>query len=231
MKPKVDINTEEIGQERRPVAIIDNFPFDPNSLIEEACKTQFNAPDGGFYPGNRSPAPYEYAVALADILNGNLTDTFSFNAGNIARIQPMYSFVCKKPEELHPLQKIPHFDSKDNSVLACVHYLFNDDKQFGGTSFYRHNSTGYEFITPERFNIYSSKVTDDVNKFGLPSPPQYINSSTEIFAQIKSYKAAFNRALIYRTTSLHAGDIFKDHNYSCDPLTGRFTVTSFIVLK
>ena len=62
----------------------------------------------------------------------------------------------------------------------------------------------------------------------LNQPNGYIHGSTENYEEIASYKAVYNRLLMYRGSSLHSGIINSDYNFDPSPETGRLTVTSFI---
>jgi len=65
---------------------------------------------------------------------------------------------------------------------------------------------------------------------GIP-PPGYVNGSTALFEQIAAYDAVFNRALVYRGTSLHSGSLPPDFVPDANPRTGRLTVNTFLELR
>ena len=56
----------------------------------------------------------------------------------------------------------------------------------------------------------------------------YINGDTELFEQIASVPAVFNRILIYRRNSLHSGCIDRDFVPDPNPLTGRLSINCFM---
>lgn len=219
-----------IGKEGEPIAIIENFFPHPEALVNVAKERPFEL-DASFYPGHRSVAPNQYIQFVYDTLVNHCGDLFGFEKDNIATVDSRFSLVDKKPEDLQVLQKIPHFDVPRKDGLACVHYLCPPSENYGGTSFYKHKSTGYEFVDAERVDHYMKTLEGEIEKYGLPSPPEYINGDTDIFTRIASHDAVFNRALFYRASSLHSGNIKKDHNYNLDPETGRLTMTSFITLS
>ncbi|WP_372340871.1 DUF6445 family protein [Paraglaciecola sp.] len=45
---------------------------------------------------------------------------------------------------------------------------------------------------------------------------------------VASVSAYVNRAVIYRYSSLHSGDISPDDSFDLNPLTERFTIASFL---
>lgn len=227
---KQHITKSTIGAEGEPIAIIDNFFPSPETLANAAKDRVFTL-DSSYYPGHRTAAPNQYIQFLYETLVNNLGDLFGFDKSSFSSIESRFSLVDKKPEDLQVLQKVPHFDVPKKNGLACIHYLCPAQSNYGGTSFYRHKSTGYEFVDAGRVEHYMKSLEMDIEKYGLPDPPEYINGDTDIFTRVASYEAVYNRALFYRASSLHSGNIKKDHNFNLDPELGRLTMTSFTLLK
>ena len=65
----------------------------------------------------------------------------------------------------------------DGGQIAVLHYLF--DTPHGGTSFYRHRSTGFESITPERAEDYAARLRQELE--ASPPPAAYTTGDTELF--------------------------------------------------
>jgi len=105
-----------------------------------------------------------------------------------------------------------------------VHYLCGADK--GGTSIYRHRSTGFESVNAERVDQYKKIVRDEMESISYQ--PKYMNGSNEFFERIVSYEAVFNRLVMYRCTSLHSGNIAPDFILDSNPRTGRLTLNTFL---
>jgi hypothetical protein len=57
-------------------------------------------------------------------------------------------------------------------------------------------------------------------------PSGFIGGDSELFERIASFPAVFNRALIYRGISLHAGDIEAAFPFDPDPRKGRLTANT-----
>jgi hypothetical protein len=57
---------------------------------------------------------------------------------------------------------------------------------------------------------------------------EYINGSNELFEQIYSVPAMFNRFIMYRCTSLHSANISKDFQFTANPKFGRLTLNTFL---
>ena len=123
------------------------------------------------------------------------------------------------------MQRIPHADSLNNHELAFVHYLFRAD--LGGTAFYRHRHTGFEYVDQARFPEYGRQL--EVERTGPDSPPaDFIQGDTPLYERIGVQEGVFNRLVMYRRTSLHSGVIRPDFVPDPNPRTGRLSVTGFL---
>lgn len=211
------------GRDREPVVVVDGFAADPAVLVDEARNTIF-ARDAGHYPGLRAAASPALSAALCVALQPLLQRVFG--VANAHMIGCFHSLVTKRPEQLTPIQRLPHFDGVETGRLALILYL--SDPAQGGTSFYRHRSTGFEAVTPERFDAYRAALAADVRRCGLPEA-QYIGGDTALFERIGGVQPAFNRAAIYRGCNLHSGDIAADFRFDPHPLTGRLTLNAFLL--
>ncbi|WP_308364296.1 MULTISPECIES: DUF6445 family protein [unclassified Microbulbifer] len=222
--PKIQVAS--LGDERQPLLVIDGLAAEPESLVEFAADAPpFRARGGDYYPGVRKPLPQAYAEKLCEALDRVLREVFELPPG--ARAQPLLcalSIATTPPQQLRPIQRLPHFDTSDPSQLAVVHYLC--PPQFGGTAFYRHRASGFEFIDGERLHGYAAQLKRQV--MASPPAPGYLDGDSELFEQIACIDACFNRALIYRGNQLHSGNIDPHCGLSADPRTGRLTATSFI---
>lgn len=214
-----------IGLEKEPVIVIDNFLKDPEALVEYAASNRNRfTQDTKYYPGLRMPCTIEYMQTVHHHLFRLMSEVFQLPQSGIQG-QSFFSIVTLPGEKLGLMQRIPHYDIADKANLAMIHYLCSN--RFGGTSFYRHKGTGFEFIDRSRVEHYSNMLGREVQSLGLPKPA-YISGDTALYQRIASYEAQFNRILIYRSSSLHSGNIAADYAFDPDPRTGRLTITSFI---
>ena len=230
VNPNARLTLHSIGRERQPVLVIDEFLADPASLINEAQAADFR-PEAGFFPGHRAPAPMRYTQALEQALPTLLAKTFNTQPGDIRQVESSLSLVTQSPETLKPLQCIPHFDSRRYTDLATIYFLCNHQEEsttYGGTAFYRHRSTDYEYVDDARFSRYMQGLEEDAENLGTPGA-EYIYQSTDMFEQIAAFPAVYNRILIYRCTSLHSGIIPPDFNFEQDPSKARLSINSFLV--
>ncbi len=211
------------GTEQQPVLVVDNFFENPDMLIADAEMLSFR-PIGPHYPGIRAEV---HSAMLGRFLGGVealIAETFGI-ARPFTDVECAYSLVTTPPSSLTPIQRLPHFDNTDPGRIAVLHYLTCGEE--GGTSFYRHRSTGFETVTLDRLAPYSTALEADVAAHG-PIAPAYIGGDTPIFERIAHYEVQFNRAIIYRGHTLHCADIPDGMALPTDPATGRLTVNTFI---
>lgn len=222
--PDIKVAVGKIGAEKQPIILVENFLNNPKNFVRTyACANNYaNSED--YYPGIRILSPNTYMQLMRDVLGQFICQTFELKPENISHSTSYLSIVSTPANELHPIQCLPHFDGTNPEDIAFLHYLCDDD--YGGTSFYRHNETGYEFVDQARFQKYIETANRETSKKDVEK--KYMSGSNKLFTRVDSIEARFNRLIIYRGTSLHSGDIGEDYNFDTNPLTGRLTVTSFL---
>jgi hypothetical protein len=225
--PPPALRTERIGNALAPVLVIDDFHPDPWSLVAQAEAQGGFSVTSKFYPGVRSRGTLEYVQTVRERLRAIHPQVFG-PPNDVVPTECNFSLVTLAAENTVPFQRIPHFDGTDMHRIAVLHYLCAP--HHGGTAFYRHRTTGYEVITPENVQAYARALDLDIARTGVPAPG-YVNGSTELFERIAAYDAVFNRALVYRGTSLHSGSIPADFRPDPNPRTGRLTLNSFLELR
>jgi hypothetical protein len=223
--PHWSLSVVEQGAEHEPVVVIDGFAADPERLVGDASFLAFR-PIGPHYPGIRA----EVSPAMLDDLLAPLApvvaDVFGEPATDV--IDAYYSLVTTRAAELAPIQRLPHFDGVERERLALLHYLARDERS--GTAFYRHRSTGFETVGADRLGDYRAALDADLRREGLPAPG-YIAGDTAIFEQIAMHPGRFNRAILYRSNTLHCAFVPPDLVLSADPRAGRLTVNTFLMGK
>jgi hypothetical protein len=224
LHPELSIEQVELGTEGAPLLIVDQFVADPERLLRKAARSHF-VPVGKMFPGIRARTPANYEKLLEEFLRPLLQRCFGIAPGRLSFPTCHYSLVTTPPESLAFLQRIPHIDSVAANGLATVHYLFRGD--WGGTAFYRHRKTGFEYIDTSRLDEYSralirEETTEDAPKAG------YIDGDTALFEQIARVDGLFNRLVVYRRNSLHSGSINSARVPPADPQTGRLSINAFV---
>ena len=143
------------------------------------------------------------------------------------RFDCSFSLVTRAPEELTPLQRVPHIDVATETRVAILHYLCGPE--FGGTAFFRQDATGLEQVGPADRKRYLEARSRDLAK--LSQDNQYPTASTPGYSRTTFSEARFNRLVAYRSFSLHSGIIDNPDLLSVDPAKGRLTANFFVDYK
>jgi hypothetical protein len=224
LHPDILIRKLRFGAEQAPLMVIDNFVADAEALVQHAAAMRFvvSAP---YFPGVRVEAPLPYAQLLVRELRETMFDWFQLKGEHFRFSMCHYSLITTPAANLSLIQRIPHVDSTDPNGLATVHYLFKAN--LGGTAFYRHRKTGFEYIDAARKAVYLKSLTDESGGPNMPAQ-RYIDGDTPLFERIAQEDGVFNRMIVYRRNSLHSGSIAPEFVPDPDPLTGRLSINSFI---
>jgi hypothetical protein len=224
LHPDLRIEKLTLGRERAPLLVIDNFVAEPERLVRKAAMAQFT-PGGRFYPGIRAKAPLSYEHFLTSRLQPLLREHFDIASRSLRLTMCHYSLVTTPATQLTLLQCLPHVDSLGTEGIATIHYLFKD--KLGGTAFYRHRATGYEYLDETRGPVYSRALEAECAGPDRPAS-EYINGDTALFEEIARAEGVFNRMLVYRRNSLHSGAIDRTFVPDANPQRGRLSINSFI---
>ena len=211
--PAASVGEIAIGQSGAPLQVIDDVFADPAAARNAAKRMGAPVPHPkDFYPGARYPLPGEFDRAFAEWLGVSaLPEPSSF-----------VSVVTRPAAELLPIQTLPHFDTTDERIFAAVIYLFEEG--FGGTSFYRHRSTGYELLSSRTEPLYRAALRREVAD-PAKIPRRYRNGGDALFERIHRQEPRFNRMVLYPARLLHAGDIAPDYAGADGVADGRLTLT------
>lgn len=224
LHPDIRIHELRIGREQAPLLVIDQFVAGAEDLVALARQREFR-PVPRAFPGIRAIAPPDYQKLLIKDLGERLIKYFALDALTLRLSMCHYSLVTLRPNELSPIQRVPHVDSLQHSGLATIHYLFQGN--FGGTAFYRHRETGFEFVDESREAEYVRTLKTELAGPDAPGPA-YIDGDTALFERISAQPAAWNRMLVYKRNSLHSGSIPPDFVPQADVASGRLSINSFI---
>ena len=218
-----------IGEEQTPIIVIDNFVQDPERIVELAVEmAPFPRQEGHYYPGRRrriipqDGESFEYVQAVCQAIAPLMQQVYGLPGYDI--LDAGFSLMTLKPNELQPLQTIPHFDHHDANGYAIIHYLSKNPG--GGTAFYRHDRTGFETLSEDRLAAYSEGRDKDKQAYGISFG--YHSGDRSGFSELAMVEARYNRAAIYPGNLLHTGILPENFNYSPDPRAGRLTANIFV---
>lgn len=214
-----------------PVVVIDHFYPDVEGLRHAACQHagEFVRDANNFYPGARCQAPHTYQQFLSklQLLLRHVYGNTPWGRGGAHQVQQAaFALTCTPPTQLRPIQMLPHFDTVSPNTLALVHYLAGPEQ--GGTSFYRHRSSGLCCITEQTLPHYGAELKQQAIAARLHENPSYQAGDSALFQRIGQVTAAVNRVAIYPAHLLHSGDILQAENLSADPRLGRLTVSCLL---
>jgi hypothetical protein len=226
---RLRMSAVRMGTEGVPVLVVDNFLSNPEVLVDYAAEhCAFEGVTDTFYPGTRAVTPGIYCFAIRAFLGQAIGETFGLSASNVVGELSHFSLVTTPPDKLSVVQRMPHYDNTNPKQLAVLHYLCGPP--FGGTSFYRHRGTGYEYVDEPRSAHYQQALSADLATQG-PPPRRYIFEDDALFERTGSCAAAFNRVIVYRSINLHSADIRAAFNFQAGPRTGRLTVNTFFYYR
>ena len=222
--PDIRIARQAIGREGAPLLVIDNLLADPERMVRKAATRQY-VKMATMFPGIRAPAPAPYEAFLQARLAPLLRECFDMEPGRFVFPMCHFSLVTQPAARLHFLQRIPHIDSVSRNGLATVHYLFRGG--WGGTDFYRHRRSGFEYVDEQRHGTYFECLAQE-RRLEEETHAGYIDGDTSMFERVASVEGVFNRLIVYRRNSLHSGRIKNVRALSADPATGRLSTNAFI---
>ena len=216
-----------VGDEKTPVIIIDNFLANLDAFVDSVCAhVDFDAEKQTYYPGFRARIGEDYCRLVVNTLGRHLFKVFAVPEHHRLVLDgAYYSLVATPPEQLLPAQCRPHCDTAMPYYLAIMQYL--SPGEHGGTGFFKHKQTGFERITPERKNQYSQSVARFDQLHGNPSQ-SYITASNDQFELMGSVEYRPNRMIIYPGNLLHSGLINPATDIDKNPRTGRLTANIFL---
>ena len=211
------------------MVVIDEFSGRVEDVIAIAeALAPFPDVDSGYYPGIRrmlepsdgDAAAYVQAAcqAVGPFIGG------AFNFARYSLLEASFSIVTRRPDELQPVQRAPHFDSPDEKYLAVLHYLRVPEGS--GTAFFRHRSTGIERVTEANVDRFVSAAKADAARLSPDSG--YMQGSDDYYEQIGTVEAVPDRLVIYQGALLHSGIIPPGMELTADPKRGRLTANLFV---
>lgn len=222
--PQSRLQLARIGVEGEIIALVDDFFLHPEQIVDYAADGLPFSPAGAGYPGIRAAVPEIVNHALYHALGPILNRVFRIGDDEDMTIHSSFSMLTQGAAPLAVGQRLPHFDTADAKALAVVIYLC--DPKWGGTGFYRHKSTGFETVSPERDEAYNRRVAEELSATVLPE--HFPDDKHPLFERFETVEPKFNRLVLYRSRLLHSAAVAPDAAFSDDARKGRLTITSFL---
>lgn len=206
----MDIQFREIAGQK--VMIIDRIYKHPDYVRELALSLDFHIPRGQ-YPGHFaliSLVPHE----LLEFVNEVYTRPMGFRIDHQMYCRDMtFAMVDKREEDLSFYQSQPHHDNICD--FAGVLYLSPEPHCHGGTSFWRHKSTGLQ-LAPTRphpsyqplLERFALKDEKELLKFithegAAETEKSYIQQSSKYWEFTDLLEMKYNRLVMYNANLFH----------------------------
>lgn len=213
---------------RHACYVVDDALADPDAWVEFAANQReafIDAP-GNAFPGPELPLPQATTRQIADFFATHIRSRLA--GRRTLACEARLSLVTRRPEELHPRQRICHVDRMDLApgqlAAAAVLYLF-DDPTLGGTAFYMPKRP-----MPDILALMQASATLPADRFSAEYgiAPGYMADSNDWFQKVGSIPARRNRMIFYSGTVLHSGEILHPERLDPDPRRGRLTLNAFL---
>jgi hypothetical protein len=191
-----------MGNEDVPLWLIDDAHPHPAQLVEHALDQNLRWPRR---PLSRHPR--RDAACLSNWLHDLLTPIL--NAQPYRSCATSFAVTTCDPASLLAIQRIPHFDTVDSSILAAVHYLCEPPHQ--GTSFYRHRATGFETITAARTAAWQGALAADAMHHRMPMARYHAGNTASLSRSARRVYATTGWCSILPIACIVATSIKRGH--------------------
>ena len=213
------------------VVILDDALAEPERWVERASlqAQAFIASPHNAYPGIELTMPTVIVERFKQLYEASIAP---YLAGDrVLQSHARLALVTKRADQLTPPQWICHRDRlfvpSDQSVAACVTYLFRDP-QLGGTCFFQPKSDA-QTINQLVHDSGALLAGDFAARYGID--PGYMRQSNAWFSHLSTIPPRFNRMIFYDGGIFHSSDIPNDSLLSADPSRGRLTLNAFFTCR
>lgn len=221
--PKIYI----VGDLRIPVVVIDGFAKSTERLKEiAATSTSFSPERATYYPGQRANLPEKYIQNCLRSLVPIFYELYKIDRSFVPKVMDsVYSLISKKPNELEPVQTVPHFDTPSPNMIATVHYL--NEGVRGGIGFFKHKETQFDYVDEGRKERYFKSLNAYFDKNDTSSHGYCTTQHNEFEChQVLEYKP--NRLIAFPGYLLHSVIVNEKTDIDANPRTGRLTANLFL---
>jgi hypothetical protein len=227
INPNIKPIIKQVGKEKTPVIIIDDFITDLTPLLNDAYYKQSFKPDpNSLYPGIRSGLPDNYVLEILKAVYQGIYKVYEVPRNLKLKLILNYFSLINTPEkDLSLLQRMPHFDTSKPYYFAILHYL--NPSMHGGTGLFRHKLTSIERIEEKQVANYIESTQKFMQINGQPDA-KYHNSSSDLFELYDQVAYKQNRLVIYPGNLIHSTIVDLKRDINNNPQSGRLTSNIFI---
>lgn len=197
-----------LGDNEVPLFIIDDLFVNPSAVRDSAFSKSFPS-SKAYYPGRHQPLSQEdesvkaFCFFIAEILSYATGKNINGEA-----VSTDFSILTTAENSLLNMQGQPHIDG---TPMLGVVYL--NDKDFGGTVFFRNKETGSMKVVTEKEKAHYERVSNSNTSLAKPSL-KYVTDTTEEWEKIEVVEGINNRLVIW------PGNVFHSIEVKVDPSLG-----------
>lgn len=190
----------KIGNEKTPVVVVEDFLLSLAPLKEAAVNGPgFTQPDSA-YPGKTAPLLSSHIQEIGNTVVPFMQEIYDVPDHFVPQLgTSYYGLAFTPPDQLNPVQCIPHVDTCDDYTYVSLLYI--NDGDFQGTAFYRYSPSGFERIGPGREGTLQEFARSQESRT-VDNPNYYQNDGD--FEEIFRVEYKPNRLAIYPGSLLHA---------------------------
>ncbi len=200
VNPKRQSKILKIGNEKTVVGVVDDFLVSLEPLKQGAVNGPgFKKPNSA-YPGTTAPLLSSHIQEIGNTVVPLLMEIYDVPEHFVPQLgTSYYGLAFTRPDDLIPVQCIPHVDTNDDHTYVSLLYM--NDGDFQGTAFYRHSPTGFERMGPGRKDAYQEVLRSQKSRI-IDNPNYYQNDGD--FEEIFRVEYKPNRLAIYPGSLFHA---------------------------
>lgn len=215
------------GVDHHKVVVVDEILADPDRVREHALRERFEPPRDVLYPGEVASPDWDFG-GLKAMLEQIIGRGFS-----PAEVTFRLSMLAADGRDLLPAQRRPH---ADGCLAAGVLFLNPPAQCVGGTGFYRHAATGFEWFpdpeSPHHARAAAARgftlqqVSDALRMLPVQSSG-FIRESTTEWELVELVEMKHNRFVLYEGNLFHSAFV-ADGEFGSDPGSRRLTLNVFV---
>ena len=226
--PHPEISFREVtGVDQHKIVVVDGLLRDVDEVRAWALSARYSKPAEVLYPGLVCHPPWDFGP-LRLFLEQVIGCRFRASEATFR-----LSMLTLDGEHLVPQQRRPH---ADGCMAAGVIYLNSPEQCSGGTAFYRHATTGFEWLPqPDnaRHEAHAAAIglslpqIESMLTTVSPHSSGYMRDSDADWQLLELVEMRTNRLVLYEGDLFHSAYV-DDRAFGTTPDTRRLTLNIFL---
>lgn len=215
------------GIDQHTIVVIDDVLVDPDLVRDRALGERFETPLDVLYPGQVAHPDWDF-TSLHGLLEQIIGRTLAKD-----EVAFRLSMLAASGKDLLPAQRRPH---ADGCMAAGVLFLNPPTQCSGGTAFYRHAATGFEWfpdpasehhLSAARDRGFTLVEVDTALRTISSASPSFIRESTADWELMELVEMKTNRLVLYEGDLFHSAYV-ADGDFGDVPAARRLTLNIFV---